>query len=246
MAFFSKMLWCAKMREVVTKMLPRLSLTWLGNFTRDTSGAVTVDWTVLSAAVVGLGVASVGAVRMGTNDLGGDIQTSLTEAFVKGNNYLQGSGFDPAGLIWWPGGSAAHWYGYPGQIEGWVLADPRMRVDVMPHTRYDWLAAAMPNGGQVLELGGNPGEALDISQTFNAAPGTPLTVSFRAGTHSPSAMRVWFGNTLLQDISALPSQRLENYTFNVTAGESGTNVLRFEATQTTGWDGPLLTDVSVR
>jgi hypothetical protein len=228
-----------------------LGLKRTQDFLCGENGAVTVDWTVLAAAVVGLGVASVGAVRMGTESLGTDIQSSLTQAFVSGNNYLQGSGFDPAGLIWWPGfehsgGAEAHWYGYPGQIEGWTLADPTMRVDVMPHTRYAWLAAAMPGGGQVLELGGNPGEALDISQSFDATPGTPLTVSFRAGTNSPSAMRVWFGDTLLQDISAVPSQKLENYTFNVTAGESGTNVLRFEATQTTGWDGPLLTDVSVR
>ena len=220
-------------------------------FWTEQSGAVTVDWTVLTAAIVGLGLTSVAAVRTGTGDLGTDIQGSLEDAFVAGNTYLQGSGFDPAGLTWWPGrpengGAEAHWYGYPGQIEGWVLADPSMRVDVMPHTRYAWLATAMPDGGQVLELGGNPGEALDISQSFDAAPGTPLTVSFRAGTHSPSGMRVWFGDQLLQDIPAMPSQRLQDYSFQVTAGDSGTNVLRFEATQTTGWDGPLLTDVTVK
>lgn len=47
------------------------------SFLNDETGAVTVDWTVLAAAVVGLGVASVGAVRTGVVSLGGDIQGSL-------------------------------------------------------------------------------------------------------------------------------------------------------------------------
>jgi hypothetical protein len=220
------------------------------SFLRSESGAVTVDFVVLTAGAVGLGLASLAAVASGAGGLGGAVEESLRQAHVAGASYLQGGGFDPAGLIWWPGyehdgGAAAHWYGTPGQIEGWVLADPTMRVDVMPSTRYAWLAALMPEGGQVLELGGNPGEALDISQSFDAAPGTPLTVSFRAGTNSPSAMRVWFGDTLLQDFSSLPAQQLQTFSYAVTAGEAGQNVLRFEATQTTGWDGPLLTDVAV-
>jgi hypothetical protein len=51
-------------------------------FTTDQSGAITVDWTVMTAAVVGLGVASVGAVRLGVQELGTDIQVSLTAAEV--------------------------------------------------------------------------------------------------------------------------------------------------------------------
>lgn len=220
-------------------------------FLRSDSGAVTVDFVVLGAGVVGLGLASLAAVSAGTGALGTDIGTSLRQAHVAGASYLQGGGFDPAGLHWWPNlennGLAAHWYGTPGEIEGWVLADPSMRVDVMPHTRYAWLAAAMPGGGQVLELGGEPGEALDIAQSFDAAPGTPLTVSFRAGAHSSgNGMRVWFGDTLLADLPAMTPQQLRDYNFTVTAGAPGQNVLRFEATTTTGWDGPLLTDVAVR
>lgn len=215
------------------------------------SGAVTVDFVVLAAGAAGLGLASLAAVSAGTGSLGDGIADSLRQAHVAGASYLQGGGFDPAGLIWWPntdgGGVAAHWYGFPGAIEGWVLADPSMRVDVMPHTRYPWLAAAMPDGGQVLELGGQPGEALDISQSFDAAPGTPLTVSFRAGAHSSgNGMRVWFGDTLLADLPAMTPQQLREYSFDVTAGAPGQNVLRFEATTTHSWDGPLLTDIAVR
>lgn len=51
-------------------------------FWNDESGAVTVDWTVLTAAIVGLGVASVAAVRTGTGALGTSISNSLAGASV--------------------------------------------------------------------------------------------------------------------------------------------------------------------
>ena len=54
----------------------------LKDFIRNTDGAVTVDWVVLAAAVVGLGVTSVNVVRSGSNALAGDIQTSLSNASV--------------------------------------------------------------------------------------------------------------------------------------------------------------------
>ncbi len=52
------------------------------DFIRNTDGAVTVDWVVLAAAVVGLGVTSVNVVRSGSNALAADIQTSLSDASV--------------------------------------------------------------------------------------------------------------------------------------------------------------------
>lgn len=51
-------------------------------FLKDDSGAVTVDWVVLTAAVVGLGIATVGAVRSGVGTLGTNISSSLTSASV--------------------------------------------------------------------------------------------------------------------------------------------------------------------
>lgn len=52
------------------------------DFLRQDSGALTVDWVVLTAAVVGLGVATVASVRSGTQALGSDISTSLNSASV--------------------------------------------------------------------------------------------------------------------------------------------------------------------
>jgi hypothetical protein len=52
----------------------------LVSFFSSESGAVTVDWTVLTAAIVGLGLTSVAAVRNGTADLGEAVEVSLTNA----------------------------------------------------------------------------------------------------------------------------------------------------------------------
>ena len=52
------------------------------NFLHDESGAVTVDWVVLTAAIVGLGLAVVTSVRTGVVGLGGEIETQLEAASV--------------------------------------------------------------------------------------------------------------------------------------------------------------------
>jgi Flp pilus assembly pilin Flp len=51
-------------------------------FRKDESGAVTVDWVVLTAAIVGLGIAVVASVRGGADRLASQIQTSLSGARV--------------------------------------------------------------------------------------------------------------------------------------------------------------------
>jgi len=48
------------------------------NFKNDESGAVTVDWVVLTAAIVGLGIAVLAAVSNGVDNLSNDINTQLS------------------------------------------------------------------------------------------------------------------------------------------------------------------------
>jgi hypothetical protein len=50
------------------------------NFAKSESGAVTVDWVVLTAALVGLGLAVMAVVSGGIEDLSGEIQASLVAA----------------------------------------------------------------------------------------------------------------------------------------------------------------------
>jgi len=45
----------------------------------DEDGAVTVDWVVLTAAIVALGLAVGTAVSNGATDLAGDVGTELTD-----------------------------------------------------------------------------------------------------------------------------------------------------------------------
>ena len=54
--------------------------SWL----HDESGAVTVDWVVLSAAVVGLGVSAVASARSGVTSLTADIKTGVEATQVAG------------------------------------------------------------------------------------------------------------------------------------------------------------------
>ena len=47
-------------------------------FLKDESGAVTVDWVVLTAAIVGLGIAIMTTVGGGTQDLADVVSTHLS------------------------------------------------------------------------------------------------------------------------------------------------------------------------
>ena len=47
-------------------------------FLKDEGGAATVDWVVLTAAVVSLGVAAVDTVEEGINALASDIATAVS------------------------------------------------------------------------------------------------------------------------------------------------------------------------
>lgn len=55
-------------------------LDMIKTFQADESGAVTVDWVVLTAAIVGLGIAVVASVRTGVLSIGTEIETSLSSA----------------------------------------------------------------------------------------------------------------------------------------------------------------------
>ena len=51
-------------------------------FRNDEEGAVTVDWVVLTAAIVGLGVAALAAVRGGTGSLTTKISAQLASQSI--------------------------------------------------------------------------------------------------------------------------------------------------------------------
>ena len=52
-------------------------IKFIKNFRKDENGAVTVDWVVLTAAVVGLAIAAYTSIQSGAEDL-----TAATETFL--------------------------------------------------------------------------------------------------------------------------------------------------------------------
>lgn len=52
-------------------------MKFIKNFRQDEDGAVTVDWVVLTAAVVGLAVAAYSSISAGANNLTADTATYL-------------------------------------------------------------------------------------------------------------------------------------------------------------------------
>ncbi len=55
---------------------------FLKRFTEDTSGAVTVDWVVLTAAVVGLGLAAASSISGGATDMSENLGSHLSAAEI--------------------------------------------------------------------------------------------------------------------------------------------------------------------
>ena len=53
-------------------------LNFINTFRADEDGAVTVDWVVLTAAIIALGFAVFTLVSSGASDLATDIKTELT------------------------------------------------------------------------------------------------------------------------------------------------------------------------
>ncbi len=64
-------------------------LNFFKNFRSSEDGAVTVDWVVLTAAIVGLGIAVIMAVGPGINSAASDIAAELQGANAAGGAALQ-------------------------------------------------------------------------------------------------------------------------------------------------------------
>jgi Flp pilus assembly pilin Flp len=54
------------------------------SFRKDEEGAVTVDWVVLTAAIVGMGVAVMATVKNGTTNVANKISQGLGQVDVEG------------------------------------------------------------------------------------------------------------------------------------------------------------------
>ncbi|MBB3992879.1 Flp pilus assembly pilin Flp [Sulfitobacter undariae] len=62
-------------------------MTFVKNFRNDEDGAVTVDWVVLTAAVVGLAIAAYGSIRDGAADMTANTGSFLLGQTVGADNF---------------------------------------------------------------------------------------------------------------------------------------------------------------
>ena len=75
-------------------------MKFIKNFRKDEDGAVTVDWVVLTAAVVGLAVAAYSSIEGGATELTGktsDFLSAQDPALAAGGNIQDGGGAADAG-----------------------------------------------------------------------------------------------------------------------------------------------------
>jgi len=80
----------------------------LNHFLSDDSGAVTVDWVVLTAGITGLGMATVGVVSTGMSDLSGDINAQLGSNMISslfGSTQIASMNFTNGDMGGWVGGT---------------------------------------------------------------------------------------------------------------------------------------------
>ena len=89
-------------------------------FLTDESGAVTVDWVVMTSGVVGLGLATMAVVSSGVEDLSGDINTQLSSdgwnMFNNGRAGIASFDFSNGSALGWLGGSVRDMGGELGEL----------------------------------------------------------------------------------------------------------------------------------
>jgi len=80
----------------------------VSTFARDESGAVTVDWTVMTASIVGLGIATFGVVSGGISDLSSDVDQHLRRDMIStsfGAELMAAMDFSGGDTGGWTGGT---------------------------------------------------------------------------------------------------------------------------------------------
>lgn len=216
----------------------------LSRFAHDESGAVTVDWVVLTAATVGLGIAAMGVVQLGVADLSNDVADELKKdrgIFQQGFGIaLTNASFeDIEGML------AAGWgfYAYNDGMAGWEELDA-LRFEVV-HDGYNGVNAA--HGGFSLDMDASPGN-LTIGQTLtDAIDGSFYNVSFSAADPvGNNGVDVYFGGEKIGSVQ--PGGRdMERFTFEIEGGSGdGDNKLELRGTGPEDNVGAYIDDVVVK
>ena len=212
-------------------------------FVADDSGAVTVDWVVLTGGVVGLGLAAMATVSAGVEhqaeeiaDLSGQ---SITGIHRWGFNRLANGSFeDIDGMI------AAGWgfYHADGTLSGWDnLDDPRLEVH---HSGYQGVTAT--DGSFMMDLDASPGNVRMGQVLDDAVDGMMYSVSFDAADpRNNNGVEVYWGGVLVDSINPTGAT-MQHYTFEIEGGAGdGSNLLEIVGTGPEDNQGAYVDNVDV-
>lgn len=180
-------------------------------FWSSETGAVTVDWTVLTAAALGMSIASVAAVRTGTGSLGDDIMAALTSAHVVGAYYFVSDFNDIDGL-------ASRYFGWNayGTFGDWRALGPTQVINVV---RSGHAGAHSPDGGNWISLDADPGNLeFGLARSVDIPTGRTASLNFNAvDPDGRNGVDVYFGGELIASINPQGVQS-RNYDFEITGG----------------------------
>lgn len=172
----------------------------LKGFAQDERGAVTVDFVVLTASLVGLGIATAAVVSTGVEDLANDLagglqQDGLTLASRFDLNRVSNASFENIeGLI------EAGWglYSSNGTIMDWTNGGT-VGAELSPSGQYGVTAA---DGNWMLDLDGSPGNIMLGQQVRGAIAGQTYTATFSAADAiGNNGIEVIWGGEVIQTIS---------------------------------------------
>ncbi len=213
------------------------------DFTVSESGAVTVDWVVLTAGVLGLGVATAASVGFGAMQTSDTIVDYLDQDFASMHKYginrlSNGSFEDIAGM------AKRKWgfFNRDGSLSGWLNAGDA-RLEVTPTGR---MGVTSTDGDMMLDMDASPGN-VRIGQILDSAiDGVTYTISFDAAdpTHD-NGVEVYFGGELLA--SVFPgSKNMTSYSYEIVGGAGdGKNVLTIGGIGPEDYHGVYLDNIEV-
>jgi len=176
----------------------------LEQFCNDDSGAVAVDWVVLSGGVVGLGLATMSVVSGGIEDLSNDIAAALTGMDVGGlyNNAAQAmTTFD------FTGGAAAGWAG--GQVMDMGGQIGELLV-VAANQTASFVVRVPPGATQALmNFDLVAGDSLDGESATISLNGTEIAIATRSWREGPMRFEIpQLDGTTVEAIVTVDSSRI--------------------------------------
>lgn len=197
-------------------------------FLENESGAVTTDYVVLTAGLVGVGIAASGSISVGIEDMTNDITSALSRDLTLVSrfdiNRIGNASFeDIAGMI------EAGWglYNADGSVAEWSNISS-FQAELVPSGQYGVLAA---NGEWMLDLEASPGN-ITLGQSINGAvEGQVYTATFSAADPiGNNGVEVIWGGEVIQTITPNGGS-MQNYAIELVGGAgNGDNMFYLRGT----------------